>query len=399
MSTQISPPLESAFGEPVSLGPLIEPGPELTPEEIARYQRHLGLADVGVDGQRRLKNARVLLVGAGGLGSPALQYLAAAGVGTLGTIDDDDVDLSNLQRQVIHSMADIGRPKVASAADRVAAINPLVTVVQHGERLTADNVLELIADYDLVLDGTDNFATRYLVSDAAEVLRKPVVWGAILRFHGQLSVFWAGRGPTYRDLFPEPPDPASVPSCAEAGVLGVLPGTIGTLMATEALKLILGRGEPLLGRLLVYDALGASVRSMRILPDPEREPITEVRPVEFVCAVGGPTAAETLDVPALQTLIARRDSGELSLAVVDVREDWERELGMVPGAVAAPLARIQEQGIAALPPETRGRDVVLYCAGGIRSGRALELLRPAFAGLEVTLRHLAGGYGAWESTH
>lgn len=385
MSTQNAAPL----------APIVEPGPELTTEEIARYQRHLGLPDVGVDGQRRLKNARVLLVGAGGLGSPAIQYLAAAGVGTIGVIDDDVVNLSNLQRQIIHTTADIGRPKVESAGARALALNPLITFVQHDERLTADNVLDVIDGYDLVLDGTDNFATRYLVSDAAEILRKPVVWGAILRFHGQLAVFWAGHGPTYRDLFPDPPDPASVPSCAEAGVLGVLPGVIGTLMATEALKLILGRGEPLLGRLLVYDALGAEVRSMRILPDPDRPPVTEVRPVEFFCAVGGPTAAETLDVPALRALVARRETGELSLAVVDVREDWERELGVIPGAIPAPLGDIQERGIEALPAEARGCDVVLYCAAGVRSGRALETLRPAFAGLEVTLRHLDGGYSAW----
>lgn len=377
------------------LPPLVEPGPELTPEEIARYQRHLGLPDVGVEGQRRLKNARVLLVGAGGLGSPAIHYLAAAGVGTLGVIDDDTVDLSNLQRQIVHATPDIGRPKVESAAERAIALNPLVTVERHHERLTADNALDLVAAYDLVLDGADNFATRYLVSDAAEVLRKPVVWGAILRFHGQLAVFWAGHGPTYRDLFPEPPDPASVPSCAEAGVLGVLPGVIGTLMATEAIKLILGRGQPLLGRLLVYDALGTNLRSMPIMPDPDRPPVTQVRPVEFVCAVGAPTETETLDVPTLRSLVARRDAGELSLAIVDVREDWERALGMVPGAVAAPLGEIQQRGIDALPAEARGRDVVLYCAAGIRSGRALETLRPAFAGQEVTLRHLAGGYGAW----
>ncbi|MDO5500078.1 MAG: molybdopterin-synthase adenylyltransferase MoeB [Propionibacteriaceae bacterium] len=387
MSTPDCPPL----------GPLVEPGPELTADEIARYQRHLGLGEVGTEGQRRLKNARVLVVGAGGLGSPALHYLAAAGVGTLGMLDDDIVDLSNLQRQIVHATPDLGRPKVASAADRVLALNPLLTVVRHDLRLTADNVVDLIAGYDLVLDGTDNFATRYLVSDAAEILRKPVVWGAILRFHGQLAVFWAGRGPTYRDLFPEPPDPASVPSCAEAGVLGVLPGVIGTLMATEAIKLILGRGEPLLGRLLVYDSLGAQMRSMRILPDPTREPVTEVRPVEVACAVGGPTTAETLDVPALKALLARRDSGELSVAVVDVREDSERALGIVPGAFAAPLADIQVRGIEALPAEARGRDVVLYCAAGVRSSRALETLRPAFAGLEVTLRHLDGGYAAWSA--
>lgn len=381
-----------------TLSPLVEPGPELTPEEIERYQRHLGLPDVGVLGQRRLKNSRVLLVGAGGLGSPAIQYLAAAGVGTIGVIDDDVVDLSNLQRQVIHSTRDIGRPKVESAADRALAINPLITVRQHQERLTADNVLDLIGDYDLILDGTDNFATRYLVSDAAEILRKPVVWGAILRFDGQLAVFWAGQGPTYRDLFPEPPDPASVPSCAEAGVLGVLPGTIGTLMATEALKLILGRGEPLLGRLLVYDALGAQVRSLQILPDPDRPPVTEVRPVEFVCAIGAPTAAEVLDVPALQRLIERRDRGELALALVDVREEWERELGIIPGALAAPLGEIQQRGIDALPAAARGRDLVLYCQGGVRSARALETLRPSYAGLEVTLRHLEGGYAAWAAS-
>lgn len=387
MSTQDSAPL----------GPLVAPGPELTPDEIARYQRHLGLPEVGVEGQRRLKNARVLLVGAGGLGSPALHYLAAAGVGTIGLIDDDVVALSNLQRQVIHATSDIGRPKVDSAADRARALNPLVTVIQHRERLTAANALDLVAGYDLVLDGTDNFATRYLVSDAAEILRKPVVWGAILRFHGQLAVFWSGRGPTYRDLFPEPPDPASVPSCAEAGVLGVLPGTIGTLMATEALKLILGRGTPLLGRLLVYDAFGAKLSSLQVLPDRHRPPVTEVRPVEFACAAGGPTTAETLDVAALQRLIARRDAGELSLVVVDVREHWERELGALPGAVAAPLAEIQERGVDALPAAARSHDVVLYCAAGVRSARALETLRPAFAGLEVRLRHLDGGYAAWSA--
>lgn len=380
------------------LAPLVAPGPELTPDEITRYQRHLGLPEVGVEGQRRLKNARVLLVGAGGLGSPVLHYLAAAGVGTLGLIDDDVVEMSNLQRQVIHSTLDLGRPKVASAADRATALNPHVTVVAHPQRLGVDNALELFGDYDLIVDGTDNFATRYLVSDAAEILGKPVVWGAILRFHGQLAVFWAGKGPTYRDLFPEPPDPGSVPSCAEAGVLGVLPGTIGTLMATEVLKLILGRGESLLGRVAIYDALGARLESVAIRPDPDRAPVTELRSIEFACAVGAPTVTETLDVPAFRALLERRDAGELELAVVDVREPWEQALGTVPGALSVPLGQIHQRGAAALPPWVRDCDVVLYCAAGVRSGLALEILRPDFVGGEVTLRHLGGGYTAWEST-
>ncbi|MGZ5367441.1 MAG: molybdopterin-synthase adenylyltransferase MoeB, partial [Aeromicrobium sp.] len=235
--------------------PLVEPAAELTIDEVRRYSRHLIIPDIGMTGQKRMKNAKVLVIGAGGLGSPALLYLAAAGIGTLGVIDFDTVDESNLQRQVIHGQSDIGKSKAASAAESVAEINPLVKVILHEERLENDNVLEIFAGYDLIVDGTDNFATRYLVNDAAVLLGKPYVWGSIYRFEGQASVFWAQEGPQYRDLYPEPPPPGMVPSCAEGGVLGVLCASIGSIMVTEAIKLITGIGDPLIGRLMVYDAL------------------------------------------------------------------------------------------------------------------------------------------------
>lgn len=375
--------------------PLVDLGAELSDAQIARYQRHFGLAEVGVAGQRRLANARVLVVGAGGLGAPALQYLAAAGVGTIGVVDDDVVEESNLQRQVVHGVSDLGRPKVDSAADAVARLNPLIQVIPHRTRLNAATAVDLIAGYDLVLDGTDNFATRYVVSDAAELAGKPVVWGAILRFHGQVAVFWAGQGPTYRDLFPEPPAPGTVPSCADAGVLGVLPGVIGSLMATEAIKLITGAGESLLGRLLVYDALAATFRTLQLAPDPARPPVTEIADMEISCELE-PAATETVSPTQLEHMLARRDRGELSVAVLDVRADWERDLGMIEGAISVPLDDVLAAGADALPASARGRDLVLYCQGGLRSARALQALRPAFAGREETVRHLDGGYTAWQ---
>ncbi|MGE6735275.1 molybdopterin-synthase adenylyltransferase MoeB, partial [Streptomyces sp. NPDC059900] len=264
----------------MSLPPLVEPASELTVDEVRRYSRHLIIPDVGMEGQKRLKNAKVLCVGAGGLGSPALMYLAAAGVGTLGIVEFDEVDESNLQRQIIHSQADIGRSKAASAKDSVLGINPYVNVILHEERLEAENVMDIFGQYDLIVDGTDNFATRYLVNDACVLLNKPYVWGSIYRFDGQASVFWSEHGPCYRCLYPEPPPPGMVPSCAEGGVLGVLCASIGSIQVTEAIKVLAGVGDPLVGRLMIYDALEMQYRQVKVRKDPD-------------CAVCGPNATVT----------------------------------------------------------------------------------------------------------
>ena len=279
-----------------SLPPLVEPAAELTRDEVARYSRHLIIPDLGVDGQKRLKNARVLVIGAGGLGAPTLLYLAAAGVGTIGIVDVDVVDESNLQRQIIHGVSDIGRSKAQSARDSIAEVNPLVDVRLHEERLERHNAVDLFEQYDLILDGTDNFATRYLVNDAAVLAHKPYVWGSIYRFEGQVSVFWEdapdGRGLNYRDLYPEAPPPGMVPSCAEGGVLGMLCASIASVMGTEAIKLITGIGEPLLGRLMVYDALEMSYRTITIRKDPATRTITELIDYEEFCGVVSDDAAE-----------------------------------------------------------------------------------------------------------
>ncbi len=271
----------------MSLPPLVEPAAELSVDEVKRYSRHLIIPDVGMAGQKRLKNAKVLVVGAGGLGSPALLYLAAAGVGTLGIVDFDTVDESNLQRQIIHGVADVGKSKAESARESIAEVNPYVNVILHKERLDSSNVMEIFAPYDLIVDGTDNFATRYLVNDAAVLLHKPYVWGSIYRFDGQASVFWADYGPCYRCLYPEPPPPGMVPSCAEGGVLGVLCASIGSIQVNEAIKLITGIGEPLAGRLMIYDALEMTYRTVKVKKDPE-------------CAVCGknPTVTELIDYDA-----------------------------------------------------------------------------------------------------
>ncbi|MBX7555642.1 molybdopterin-synthase adenylyltransferase MoeB [Streptomyces sp. tea 10] len=381
------------------LPPLVAPASDLSREELERYSRHLTLPQLGEEGQRRLKNARVLVIGAGGLGAPALQYLAAAGVGTIGVVDDDVVSVSNLQRQVVHGMADIGRPKVDSAADAVARLNPLVTVHRHPERLSTDNALEIFSGYDLIMDGADNFGTRFLVSDAAELTGIPVVWGSILRFDGQVSVFWSGHGPVYRDLFPEAPAPGQVPSCAEGGVLGMLPATIGSVMVTEALKLITGIGRPLLGRVLIHDALAQTWRELTVLPDPHRPPVTDLSRVALACGLpsdddAAPAPHETVTAPELAELLTARSLGETSFTLVDVREDWERKLVAIPGSVHVPLQDVLDRGVTALPDKAEGT-VILHCKAGARSAQALAALRRDYALREDTVKHLDGGVLAW----
>ncbi len=379
----------------VSLPPLVEPTAELSVEEIQRYSRHVIIPDVGMDGQRRLKSARVLVIGAGGLGSPALLYLAAAGVGTIGLVEFDEVDESNLQRQIIHGQSDVGRPKAESARDAISETNPYVRVELHQTRLDSDNALEIFADYDLIVDGTDNFATRYLVNDAAVLLGKPYVWGSIYRFEGQASVFWNEHGPNYRDLYPEPPPPGMVPSCAEGGVLGVLCASIGSIMATEAVKLITGIGEPLVGRLMVYDALEMSYRTVRIRRDPATEPITELIDYEAFCGSMSDAAADaavesTIDVKTLALWLEQRERGERDFELVDVREQGEFEISRIPGAVLIPKNEFMiGDAVESLP---RDKQVVFHCKAGVRSAEVLALAKAA--GLDDAV-HVGGGINAW----
>ena len=375
----------------MSLPPLVEPAEELSVEEIARYSRHLIIPDVGVPGQKRLKNAKVLVVGAGGLGSPALLYLAAAGVGTLGILDFDVVDESNLQRQVIHGVSDLGKSKALSAKESVAEINPHVNVILHEERLDSDNALDIFRPYDLILDGTDNFATRYLVNDAAVLLGKPYVWGSIYRFEGQVSVFWDEYGPNYRDLYPVPPPPGMVPSCAEGGVLGVLCASIGSVMVTEAIKLITGIGESLLGRLMVYDALEMSYRTIKIRKDPKAEPITQLIDYDEFCGVVSDEAQQA----AVGSTITAADLKEMLDAgkdpyLVDVREPVEYEIVKIPGGVLIPKDRILSgEALAELPQD---KPLVLYCKTGVRSAEALAAVK--VAGFRDAV-HVQGGVTAW----
>ncbi|HKC26389.1 MAG TPA: adenylyltransferase/sulfurtransferase MoeZ [Jatrophihabitans sp.] len=381
----------------MSLPPLVEPAESLTIDEVRRYSRHLIIPDVAMDGQKRLKNAKVLCIGAGGLGSPALMYLAAAGVGTLGIVEFDVVDESNLQRQIIHGQSDIGRSKAESARDTVREINPLINVNIHEQRLDSSNVMELFAQYDLIVDGTDNFATRYLVNDACVLLGKPYVWGSIYRFDGQASVFWAEYGPCYRCLYPEPPPPGMVPSCAEGGVLGVLCASIGSIQATEAIKLLTGIGEPLLGSLMVYDALEMNYRKIKVRKDPncavcgEHPTVTELIDYEAFCGVVSEEAQQaatgsTITAAELKELI----DSDKPLFLVDVREPAEWEIVRIPGATLIPKDEIlRGDALASLPQD---KQIVMYCKTGVRSAETLAAVKRAGFSDAV---HVQGGVTAW----
>jgi adenylyltransferase/sulfurtransferase len=367
--------------------------PDLTSDELLRYGRHLVLPDVGLDGQRKLKAGRVLLVGAGGLGSPVALYLAAAGVGTLGLIDFDVVDASNLPRQILHGTSDVGRSKLDSARDRIHDVNPNVALDTYEMRLASANAMDILADYDVIVDGTDNFATRYLTNDACVLLGKPNVYGSIFRFEGQVSVFATESGPCYRCLYPEPPPPGLVPSCAEGGVLGVLPGIVGTIQATEALKLLLGIGDPLAGRLLLIDALGARFRMVGIPRDPScpacgtRE-IRELIDYDEFCAPGAPVPSVEASFEMTPGELANRLARGDELDVIDVREPYEWEIARIPGARLVPLGTLP-RAISSLDPR---REIVLHCHHGIRSARGAELLRAAGF---TRVWNLAGGIDRW----
>jgi len=383
----------------------VEPAEELSIDEVRRYSRHLIIPDVGMTGQKRLKNARVLVIGAGGLGSPALLYLAAAGVGTLGIVEFDEVDESNLQRQIIHGQSDIGKPKAVSAKESIAETNPLVNVVVHNERLDNDNVMGIFEQYDLIVDGTDNFATRYLVNDAAVLLGKPYVWGSIYRFDGQASVFWAaapgGTSPCYRCLYPEPPPPGMVPSCAEGGVLGVLCASIGAIQVNEAIKLLTGIGEPLLGKLMIYDALEMEYRKLGVRKDPncavcgDNPTVTELIDYETFCGAISDEAADaaadsTISVTTLEHWLKERENGERDFTLVDVREPNEYEINKIPGSVLIPKGEFLNGN--ALEQLSSDRPVVLHCKSGARSAEALAVIKGAGFADSV---HVGGGIVAW----
>jgi adenylyltransferase/sulfurtransferase len=372
--------------------------PDLTNEEIKRYSRHLIMPEVGMDGQRRLKAGKVLCIGAGGLGSPAAMYLAAAGVGTIGIVDFDVVDTSNLQRQLLHGTPDVGRSKLASAKDRLQSLNPNVQVETYETAVSSANALELFGPYDIILDGTDNFPTRYLVNDACVLLGKPNTYGSIFRFEGQASVFAAKDGPCYRCLYPEPPPPGLVPSCAEGGVLGVLPGIIGTIQATEAIKLILGKGEPLIGRFLIYDALRMRFRELKLRKDPDC-PVCGTHPtvrelIDYEQFCGVKPATETTAVSDTITdemqpreLKERLDRGE-SVVIVDVREPQEYQINRIPGSTLIPLGELPQR-YEELDPDAA---LVMQCKSGMRSAKATAFLRGI--GFK-NVRNLAGGILGW----
>ena len=363
-----------------------------SPEEIHRYSRHLILPEFGAKGQKKLKAARVLVVGAGGLGSPAAMYLAAAGVGTLGLVDFDVVDASNLQRQVLHSTADVGRKKTDSAKDRLQGLNPDIEVRTHELRLSSENALELFGQYDLVLDGTDNYATRYLINDACVLRGVPNVSASVFRFEGQLSIFGANDGPCYRCLFAEPPPPGLVPACGEGGVLGIVPGVVGTLQATEAIKLLAGLGEPLIGRLLLFDALDMSFRTLKVRKNPDcalcgqAPTIRGLVDYEAFCGLRAPPPGTVNDITpqSLAERLARKDQVQL----VDVREPGEREISDIAGSISMPMGDLT----ARYTELSREVDIVVFCKVGERSGRAVEQLqRIGF----TRVFNLAGGIARW----
>ena len=365
---------------------------ELNPDELARYARHLVLPEVSREGQRRIKAARILCIGAGGLGSPAALYLAAAGVGTIGLADSDRVEISNLQRQLLYGTADIGRPKTEAAAERVSDVNPHVKAVSHGRHFTSENAEELIEPYDLVIDGTDNFPTRYLSNDVCVFARKPNIYGSVFRFEGQASVFAPHLGgPCYRCLFPEPPPPGAAPSCAEGGVLGILPGIIGLIQATEALKLIIGGGETLLGRLLHFDALKMKFREFNLRRDPECPVCGEhpsiFAPIDYEQFCGGPSAHDAVPSISVQELKRKLDAQE-TVTLIDVREPFEYEIAKISGSKLIPLGELEGR----LDEVPREGTVIMQCHSGMRSEQAAWILRQAgFA----NVYNLEGGIEAW----
>ena len=370
---------------------------QLTKEEYERYSRHLILPEVGLDGQKRLKAASVLCIGTGGLGSPLLLYLAAAGVGRIGIVDFDIVDFSNLQRQVIHGTSWVGKPKIDSAKDRILEINPFCQVDLYETRLSAENALDIVAPYDIVVDGTDNFPTRYLVNDACVLLNKPNVYGSIFRFEGQATVFNYEGGPNYRDLYPEPPPPGLVPSCAEGGVLGILPGIIGVIQATETVKIILGAGQTLSGRLLLYNALDMSFRELKLRPNPVRPIIEKLIDYEEFCGIPQAKAAEAQQQAAMQEMTVTElkqliDSGAQDFVLLDVRNPNEYEIAQIPGSVLVPLPDIENgDGVSKVKELLNGHKLIVHCKLGGRSAKAIGILKESgIEGVNVT-----GGINAW----
>ena len=382
----------------------------LDQQEITRYSRHLVLEEVGMEGQEKLKASSALVVGAGGLGSPVTMYLAAAGIGRLGLVDFDQIDFSNLQRQILYGTSDVGKLKLDVAADRLEELNPHVVVERHPLRLSSENALEILAGYDVILDGTDNFATRYLINDACVLLGKPNVYGSILRFEGQASVFWAEKGPCYRCLFPDPPPAGAVPSCAEGGVLGVLPGIIGSIQAMEAIKLLLGQGDSLLGRLLAFDALEMSFRQLKLRKDPncpvcgENPTITELLDYDAICGLPGESTAELSNGDSIansegdpfhttpinmdvQELKSRIDAGNAPV-LIDVREAMELQICQLPGNTHIPMNQMPDR-MGELDSEA---EVVVYCKTGVRSAMVVEYMRANGHGKAI---NLLGGIEAW----